>query len=376
MSFRSSRTAVRMRPRIAYARKAADACVRRFCRPVTDIVASRCRVPQRRRLLLAAVALTCGARVRGQAPGRPHRIGYLGYTAVNTPDDERMLAAFRQRLRELGLVEGINLAIEWRYAEGRLDRYDEFAAEFVRLGVELVIVCSGAAARAVMKTSRSLPVVAVAVPDPVRSGLVASLAHPGGQVTGISNLSDDLTPKRLELLKAAVPTATRVAVARCPRCVLSSGQSPAELHAMYDEQAAAARALGVTLIVLDVDDKHGFDAVEELLLRERPHALLVNPTPVNVALRNEWVALAAVQRLPMMAPYRGFGAMLSYGPELAAIFRSAADYVARILGGAKPADLAMEQPTRFEFVVNQWIAHAFGITIPKSVLLRAEEVIE
>lgn len=329
----------------------------------------------RRRVFLATV-LAGALPAAAQAPTRLRRIGYLGYTAVNTPDDERVLAAFRQRLRELGLVEGINLLIEWRYAEGRLERYEEFAAEFVRLGVEVVIVGSGVAARAVMKTSRSLPVVAVAVPDPVRSGLVASLAHPGGQVTGISNLSDDLTPKRLELLKAAVPTATRVAVARCPRCVLSSGQSPAELHAMYDEQAAAARALGVTLIALDVDDKRGFDAVEERVLREQPQALLVNATPVNVALRNEWVALAAVQRLPMMAPYRGFGAMLSYGPDLAAIFRRAAEFVARILGGAKPAELPMEQPTRFEFVVDLWIARAFGITIPQGVLLRAEEVIE
>ena len=186
-----------------------------------------------------------------------------------------------------------------------------------------------------MKASRSLPVVAIAVPDPVRSGLVASLAHPGGQVTGISNLSDDLTPKRLELLKAAVPSATRVAIARCPRCVLSAGQSAAQLSTLYDEHAAAARALGLTLVVLEVNDKHDFDAVGEVLLRERPHALLINPTPVNAALQGEWVALAAVQRLPMMAPYRGFGAMLSYGPDFAAIFRRAADYVARILGGAK-----------------------------------------
>jgi putative tryptophan/tyrosine transport system substrate-binding protein len=376
MSFHSSRTAARIRRRIAYAQEAPDICARRLCTLVTDTDARHCRVLHRRRLLLAAVALTCSARVRGQAPGRLHRIGYLGYTAVNTPEDERMLAAFRQRLRELGLVEGTNLVIEWRFAEGRLNRYDEFATEFVRLGVELVIVSSGAAARAVMKASRSLSVVAIAVPDPVSSGLVASLAHPGGQVTGISNLSDDLTPKRLELLKAAVPTATRVAIARCPRCVLSAGQSAAQLSTLYKEQAAAARALGVTLVALEVNDKHDFEAVAEVLLREQPHALLINPTPVNVALQSEWVALAAVQRLPMMASYRGFGAMLSYGPDVAAIFRSAANYVARILAGARPADLAMEQPTRFEFVVNQWIAHAFGITIPKSVLLRANEVIK
>ena len=164
---------------------------------------------------------------RAKAQGRTRRIGYLGYTAINTPDDERNLAAFHQRLHEHGLVVGSRLVIEWRYAEGRLERYDEFAAEFVRQGIELVVVGSGAAARAVMKAGRDTPVVAIAVPDPVRSGLVKSLAHPGGQVTGISNLSDDLTPKRLALLKEAVPHATRIAIVRCPRCARDAGQSAA-----------------------------------------------------------------------------------------------------------------------------------------------------
>jgi hypothetical protein len=164
----------------------------------------------RRALLGAAAGAALAARLPAgaQGSGKVYRIGWLGYTAANTPDDERIVAAFVQRLRELGFSEGANLAIEWRYAEGRNERYPELAAELVRLGADVIVVGSGAAARAVMAASRSVPIVTFAVPDPVRAGLAASLAHPGGQVTGLYNLSDELVPKRLELLKTAVPGAT------------------------------------------------------------------------------------------------------------------------------------------------------------------------
>jgi putative ABC transport system substrate-binding protein len=331
----------------------------------------------RRREIIAAVsAVAAQERVRALTPGRTYRIGYLGYTAAHNTDDERVLAAFRRRLRELGLDDGGNLVIEWRYGEGRLDRESEMAAGLVRAGVELVVVASGSAARAVMQASAALPVVAVAVPDPVRTGLVASLAHPGGQVTGISNLADDLTPKRLELLKAAVPAATRIAIARCPRCVLAAGESADGLKALYERHAEAARVLGVTLIALDVNDRQDFQAARALLERERPAALLLNATQVNAALRAEWATLATTWHLPAMAPARGWGTLFSYGADVAAIFRLAADYVARILDGARPADLPMQQPTRFEFVVDLRVARAIGVTIPQSLLLRADEVIE
>jgi putative ABC transport system substrate-binding protein len=332
---------------------------------------------KRRSGLVAAVAsLATPWPIRTRAHAGARRVGYLGYTAINTSDDERSLAAFHQRLLEHGLVVGSNLLIEWRYAEGRLERYDEFAAEFVRQGIELVVVGSGAAARAVMKAGRDTPVVAIAVPDPVRSGLVKSLAHPGGQVTGISNLSDDLTPKRLALLKEAVPHATRIAVVRCPRCARDAGQSAAELGLMYEEQGTAARSLGMQLISLDLEDKSDFGAVAEALPRHKTDAVLINATPINSVLRAELLALTEAQRLPTMAPYRGFGAMLSYGPDFAAVMRLAADYVARILGGAKPGDLPMQQPTTFELVCSRRVAQEIGFTIPQSLLLRADEIIQ
>jgi putative tryptophan/tyrosine transport system substrate-binding protein len=329
----------------------------------------------RRRLVSGLTAVAAASLASGQTPARVHRIGYLGYTAINSKDDERYLAAFSQRLRELGLVVGDNLVVEWRFAEGRNDRYAEFAAEMVRLGAELVVAASGVAARAVMAASRSMPIVTVAVPDPVRAGLVVSLARPGGQLTGISNLADELVPKRLELLKAAVPKASRIALARCPRCALGAGFSAAELAALLDEQTAAARSLGATLLPIDVDAAAEFEAARAALLRQRPDALLIGANQINATLQREWRELGVAQRLPMLAPYRGFGAMLSYGPEYGAIFRRVAEYVVRILNGAKPADLPMEQPLKFEFVVNLEAARAIGFNIPQAVLLRADEVI-
>ncbi|HEY6355658.1 MAG TPA: ABC transporter substrate-binding protein [Burkholderiaceae bacterium] len=321
-------------------------------------------------------ALTGWRPLRAQPAPRQRRIGYIGYTAANTADDERVLAAFRQRLRELGLEDGRNLTIEWRFGEGRLEREQELATELLKLGVELVVVGSGTAARAVMAAGPGIPVVTIAVPDPVRAGLVQSLARPGGQVTGISNLADDLTPKRLELLKTAVPSATRIAIARCPQCVLSAGESHDALSALYETHADAAKRLGVTLLALDVNDRQDFDAAAATLKRERPPALLINATQINHALRSEWVALAQSLRLPSMASTRSFGAMLSYGPDFAAIFRRAAEFIALILNGTKPADLPMEQPTRFEFVVNLKFARAIGVDVSRQALQRADEVIE
>lgn len=330
-----------------------------------------------RRKLIGGIAAFAAARAGwAQTPGRVYRVGYLGYTAAHTPDDDRAWDAFVQRLRELGFAEGGNLVIEARYAEGRNERYLEFGAEMVALHADLVVASSGTAARGVMAASRSLPIVTTAVPDPVRAGLVASLARPGGQLTGISNLADELMPKRLELLKAAVPKARLIAFARCPRCQLMAGASAADVAAMVAGQEAAARALGVEWLPLDVNAAADFDAAAETLRRARPDALLIGATPVNVPLRGQWLALAAEQRLPILAPYRGFQAVLSYGPDYVAVNRRVAEYVAKILNGARPGELPMEQPTKFEFVVNLKMARTMGLTIPQSVLLRADEVIE
>ena len=329
----------------------------------------------RRQLIGAIAAIAAALAARAQAPGRVYRVGYLGFTATNTPEGERIWSAFVQRLRELGFVQGRNLIIEERYAEGHNERYAGFAAELIALHTDIVVASNGSAARAVMTLSKTLPIVTTAVPDPVRAGLVASLAHPGGQLTGISNLADELVPKRLELLKVALPGARRIAFARCPRCAMGAGTSAAEIDALLAEQSAAARSLGVELLLLDVNDAAGFDAAAALLQRERPDALLIGATQVNAALVPRWLALATEQRLPMLAPFRA-GTLLSYGPDYVAVYRRAAEYVVKILNGANPSEIPMEQPTKFEFVVNLKLAKAIGLAIPPSVLLRADEVIE
>src|SRR5260221_4011518 len=274
----------------------------------------------------SATAFVAALAARAQVPGRVYRVGYLGYTATNTPDDDRVWAAFVQRLRELGFAEGRNLVIEQRYAEVRDERYATFAAELVTLKADIVVAGTGTAARALMSASRTLPIVTTGVPDPVRAGLIVSLARPGGQLTGISNLADELVPKRLGLLQAAVSAARRIAPARWPRCGLNARLSEAEVRALHVEREAAARSLGVELLALDVNASADFAAAT--VRRERPDALLLGANQINAALRGEWLAFAAEQRLPMLAPYRGYGALMSYGPEAAAIYRKAAEYVA------------------------------------------------
>ena len=325
---------------------------------------------------IAAGLALAGLSAQALTPGRTYRIGWLGYTGTNTAQDELALAAFRQRLRELGLVEGGNLLIIWRYAEGRMERYDDFAAEMVKLGVDLVIATSNIPAQAVMRVSRDMPIVHKSANDPVSTGLVASLAHPGGQNTGIASLNIDLVPKRLELLKAAIPSATRVTMVRCMACALSSGQIPAFIATRFDGYIATARRLGITLQLLDVSAATDFAVASATLRRDRPDVLMILPNPTTVALRGQFVALAAELRLPIFGSAARYGHVLSYDPDWSAIMRRTADFVARILDGAKPGDLPMEQPSVFEFVIDRRIAKTLGLMIPQSVRLQATEVIE
>lgn len=330
----------------------------------------------RRTVLCVLLALaTAPGLAPAQTGATPHRIGYIGYTASNSADDERVITAFVQRLRELGFVQGANLIIEWRYAEGRNERYTEIAAEMATLGAELVVATSGPAARAVLVASPHSVVVTTASLDPVHAGLVASLGRPGGRLTGIYNLSDELTPKRIELLKDTLPAARGFAYVGCSRCLIGSGSSAIEVDRVHAEQAAAAHSLGLKWLPLDVNSPADFDAAAALR-RERPEALLIGPTPVNVALRERWLNLATELKLPLMAPYRGFGAMLSYGPDHADVYREAAQYVAKILRGTAPGELAMAQPSRVERVLNLKLARSLGSNIPQSMLLRADEVIQ
>jgi putative ABC transport system substrate-binding protein len=330
----------------------------------------------RRDVVIAPLAVCASMRARTQVPGRLYRVGYLGFTATNSTNDLRNWNGFVQRLRELGYDQGRNLVIEDRYAEGRLERYPEFAAEMVKIKADIVFTSNPGAARAVMAVSPLMPIVTIYAPDPVRSGLAASLARPGGQLTGITNFGPELVLKQLELLKAALPSVTRIAHAWCPRCVQDSGYSAAEIAAILAERSAAAQSLGITLLPLDVNAASDFDATSAALLRQRAEALLIGSTPINVALREKWHTFADRNRLPTMEEVRGNGSMFSYGADPAPMYVRAAELVAKILGGAAPGELPMERPTRFTFAIDLRLAKAMGITIPQSLLLRADEVIQ
>ncbi len=331
---------------------------------------------KRRDAVMGPLALGAAALAWAQVPGRSYRLGYLGVEASHAPAQLRDWNTFVQRLRELGYNRGGNLVIEERYTQGRWDTHADIAAEMVKIKADVVVAVDGEIARRVMGLTRTMPIVALSVSDPVRAGLVASLARPGGQLTGLSDLSDELVPKQLELLKAAVPSVKRIAYVGCSYCALGGGLSRTDLRALYAEQDAAAHSLGVALVPADLNTPTLFDGTAAIVRRERADALLIASNRINVALRDQWRAFAAQHRLPMLASYRGFGALLSYGPDYTAIYRRAAELVAKILGGASPGELPVEQPTRFEFVVDLRLARTLGVAIPQSVLLRATEVID
>ncbi len=302
----------------------------------------------------------------------PKKVPRIGYVVPNTPTvSAPYLEAFRQGLRELGYVEGKNIALEVRYAEGKPDRLPNLAAELVCLKVDLIVVVGSAGALAAKQATSTIPTVFVLVDDPVGAGLVASLARPGGNVTGLATFAGELIGKRLELLKEAVPRATRVAV-------LSEPAHP--FHAAdVSETRAAARALGVQLQVLELRGPHEFESAFAAMTREGADAVLVLPTILTFLHGRRIVDLAGKNRLPVMYAYRHQvegGGLMSYGPILADMYRRAAAYVDKILKGAKPADLPVEQPTRFELVINMKTAKALGLKFPQSILIRADQVIQ
>jgi len=280
------------------------------------------------------------------------------------------LEAFRRGLRELGYTEGKNIIIEYRYTEGKPDRLNDMAAELIRLKVDVVVTSSSASVRAVKKASATTPVVFAAVGDPVASGLVASLAKPGGNITGLTMLSQELSGKRLELLKEAFPKLTRVAA-------LWSSEGTG-LEVMKAVQTAA-QGLGVKLQSLEIRTANDFDSAFEAAIRERAQSLLTHPLPVINLNRERIIQFAAKNRLPAMYPIPEFtdaGGLMSYAPNYADLYHRAAVYVDKILKGAKPADLPVEQPTKFELVINLKTAKQIGLTIPPNVLARADRVIK
>jgi len=294
------------------------------------------------------------------------RIGYL--SRYSAEQQKRQLAAFKQGLRELGYAEGKNIVIEQRDAEGKRRRLPTLAAELVRVKVD-IIVTGGAGVGAAKNATSTIPIVMTFSADPVRAGLVASLAHPGGNVTGLSDFHGDLVAKRLELLKEVVPSASRVAVIFNPN---SSGSK----H-MLKEIQAVAPALGMKVLPLAVEGADDFDRAFATIKTERPGGLIQ-----SVALgrhRRRIVDLAAKSRLPAMytrGQWVAAGGLMSYGSSWPDLFRRAATYVDKILKGAKPADLPVEQPTKFELVINLKTAKALGLTIPPTLLLQATKVIK
>jgi len=305
------------------------------------------------------------------------RIGYLGnLPAGSSPESDRIFAAFIRGLRDSGLVEGTNIVLERRAMAGRMDRAPALIAELIGLRVDILVVVSPAAARAAKEATATIPIVVTLGTDPVASGLVASLARPGDNITGLTDFNDDLNPKRLEFLKAAAPKAVRVAFIEPD---YAGRFDVAQLDARNKEYDTAARGLGLRLLRVPLKTAQGFEAATTAIVRERADAMLVDDGASSYLLRTEIADFAIRQRLPAIVAHRSAlagGALLSYGPDLADNWRKAATYVAKILRGAKPADLPIERPTKVELVINLKTARVLGITIPQAVLLRADEVIE
>jgi putative ABC transport system substrate-binding protein len=322
--------------------------------------------------ILLAVALgPLGLPVSSTAQ-TPPKVPLVGYVMSGTPTGYgHLFEAARQGLRELGYVEGQTIGLEVRWAEGRNERLPELVAEMVRLKVDVMVVVSTPGALAAKSATQTIPVVMVAVGDPLANGLVASLARPGGNLTGLSLLTPELQGKRLQLLKGVLPKLSRVAVLRNP------GNA---IHAvLWQEAEVAARELGVQLQALELRGPEDFDRAFRAATQGRAGALLAFDDFLTVSYRARIVALAARSRLPAMYGYREFpddGGLMSYGANHSDLYRRTATFVDKILKGAKPADLPIEQPTKFELIVNMKTAKALGLTIPPSVLARADELIQ
>ena len=323
-------------------------------------------------ILVVVVLFAVAVIAEAQQPKKIPRIGYLSNTDPAT--ESTRSEAFRAGLRALGYVEGQNVAFEYRYAERKADRLPELAAELVRLKVDIIVASgSDTVVRAAKNATKTIPIVMSGQGiDPVEVGLVESLARPGGNVTGLTNLTGELGGKRLELLKQAVPKVARVAALYDPAALGSVRQ-------LKEDLPAAARALGLTIQLWEVQETDGFERVFAARGKERPDGLYVLGGTLMRANEKRILDFALKSRLPSMYFTREFvdaGGLMSYGADRVDSDRRVAYYVDRILKGAKPADLPVEQPTKFEFVINLKTAKQIGLTIPQSVLYRADKVIK
>ena len=319
-------------------------------------------------LVVATILTFAPLAAEGQQPGKMYRIGVLTLSmASSTPAVE----AFRHGLREHGYVEGQNIAVEFRFAQGKPEQLAGMAAELVHKKVEIIVTESVLAAREAKRATETIPIVTAIHGDPVGAGLVASLTRPGGNVTGLSLLAPELSGKRLQLLKEVAPRSTQVAV------IWNVGNPAAARY--LAETRTAARALALQLQSLEVRNPPDLDAAFEAVAAARPSALITLPDGMLLANKTRIVDFAAKSRLPAIFPDHDFaevGGLMAYGPSLSSNFRRAATYVDKILKGAKPAELPIEQPTKFEFVINLKTAKALGLTIPQSILQRADQVIQ
>jgi ABC-type uncharacterized transport system substrate-binding protein len=324
---------------------------------------------------LCALLLALCFPAEAQQSGKIPRVGVLFIGGRNQPH----LESFKQGLKERGYTEGKNILLDYRYAEGNVDRLPSLAAELVQLKVDVIVTTSGNSARAATRVTRTIPIVLTTGADPVKSGLAESLAKPGGNVTGLSVIEEDLSGKRVEILKETFPKMTRMAYLWNPLAVSYSEAGAPSANPSYVQAKKAAETLGVQLLSYKVRTLVEIEKAFADMQKVRPHALLVLQSPVMTLNSKRIVDLALEQQLPGMYPSNQFaqeGGLMAYGPLIGDLYRRAATYVDKILKGAKPADLPVEQPMKFEFIINLKAAKQIGLTIPPNVLARADKVIK
>ena len=326
----------------------------------------------RRKLLvvLSTSALVAPFRSFAQQQGKVWRVGFLSLRRPASLDSD-FLGEFPQGMRELGYVEGKNLVIEWRFADGEVERLPVLAAQLVRLKVDVIVASSTQAVSVAQKATSTVPIVMGNSGDPVGSGFVKSLAHPGGNITGLSNINVDLSPKLLEMLLSMVPKLSRVAVLVNP----ANSSHGARLKTVQ----AAAQRVRVKILPVEAKTAQEIEPAFSMMRRENAGAVIVHSDAIFNAQVRQIAELAEKHRLLSIAGIREYvdaGCLMSYGPSFASMYRRAAIYVDKIFKGAKPAELPVEQPTKFEFVINRKTAKALGLTIPQSLLVSADKVIE
>jgi len=319
-------------------------------------------------LTLCAMLFALCVSAEAQPPGKIPSIGFLGNSTAAL--EENLVEPFRQGLRDLGYVEGKNILIKYRWAEGKYERFPVLIAELVAQKVDIIVTAGTPAVLAVKKVAPSIPLVMAAAGDPIGTGLIESLAHPGGNITGLSGMAVDLEGKRIELLREVIPKLSHLAVFWNPT-------SPLQVNSEKEVQAAA-RAFKMKVLSLGVQAPEQFDNAFATIRSERPHALLVLPDRLFLHNRARIMEFATKQHLPGVYAYVELveaGGLMSYGPSYADLHRRAAGFVDKILKGRKPSDLPVEQPMKFEFVVNLKTAKQIGLAIPPNVLARADRVI-